>query len=141
MAAVKKRRFTIQPEKPFFVFDTNGDWYGTIIDMNIWDPRGEFVGFIREEIDNNEEKYAVYTSGGEWIGHLIIDGRIVRKRTYNRRPLLSSAERPQKPQKPKLPPKAPLAPLPGDIGFSLVDVLDWNPETFKEMSDLRPDLE
>jgi hypothetical protein len=141
MPAVKKRRFTINPEKFFYIYDTRGDWHGTVLQGAIWDGRGEYIGFILDEIDNNEEKYAVYTAGGEWIGHLIQDGRIIRKRTYNRRPLLSMNERPAKPPKPQLPPKAPLAPLPGDIGFSLLDVLDWEPETFKQLSDLRPDLE
>jgi len=134
--ADKKRRFTIDPTKYFYVYDTRGDWHATVLDNIIWDSRGDYIGFIRDDGEN----YDVYTAVGEWIGNLIQDGRIVRKRNYDKRPLLK--DKPEKPAKPeKLPARAPLPPMTADLGFTLVDVLDWDPEIFKRLSDLVPDKE
>ncbi|HVU11291.1 MAG TPA: hypothetical protein VHD90_08435 [Phototrophicaceae bacterium] len=125
------RRFTINPEKPFFIFDTAGEWHATALGWSIFDGRGDYIGFIRNEA------YDVYTTSGEWIGNIIADGRIIRNRNVDRPPLLKKL--PPKPPKPKLPSRAPLAPLPGDLGFSKLDVLEWDPEIFKRVSDLIPD--
>ncbi len=125
------RRFTIDPTKPFFIFDTAGEWHATALGWYIFDARGDYVGFIRNE------GYDVYTTSGEWIGNIYKDGRIIRYRSADRPPLLKKL--PPKPPKPKLPPRAPLAPIPGDLGYSKIDVLDWDPEIFKRISDLIPD--
>lgn len=137
MTPTKKRRFTIDPTKFFYVYDTRGDWHATILNNNIWDTRGDYIGFIRDE---DGEGYEVFTTVGEWIGYLIQDGRIVRKRTAEKRPLLKEkVEKPPKPE--KLPARAPLPPMTADLGFTLLDVLDWDPEIFKRLSDLVPDKE
>ncbi len=125
------RRFTIDPAKPFFIFDTAGEWHATALNWYIFDQRGDYIGFIRNE------SYDVYTTSGEWIGSLYADGRIIRNRNVDRPPLLKQL--PAKPPKPKLPARSPLAPLPGDLGFSKLDVLEWDPEIFKRISDLTPD--
>ncbi len=125
------RRFTIDPNKPFFIFDTAGDWHATVLGWYIFDARGDYIGFIRNE------GFDVYTTSGEWIGNIINDGRIIRNRNADRPPLLKQL--PAKPPKPKLPPRAPLAPQTGDLGFSKIDVLEWDPEVFKRISDLTPD--
>ncbi|PJF27806.1 MAG: hypothetical protein CUN53_02655 [Phototrophicales bacterium] len=129
------RRFTIDPKKPFFIYDTPGDWQGVVLSNFIFDPRGDYIGFIIEE---KPEVYDVYTASGEWIGYLIPDGRIVRKRTSDRRPLLKKL--PPKPAKPNpFPSRAPLPPQTADLGFDRIDVLEWDPEIFKRLSDLIPD--
>lgn len=129
------RRFTIDPSKPFFIYDTPGDWQGVILNNAIFDPRGDYLGFIQEE---KPELYEVYTASGEWIGSLIPDGRIVRKRTSDRRPLLKKL--PGKQPKPApFPSRAPLPPQTADLGFDKIDVLEWDPEVFKRLSDLLPD--
>jgi len=126
------RKFTIDPKKPFYIYDTRGDWLATVIDNKIWDLRGDYIGFIQGE------EHDVYTAVGEWIGNLIQDGRIVRKRNYQRRPLLEDV--PAKPNKPEsLPARAPLPPMGADLGFTYIDVLDWDPDVFKRLSDLIPD--
>jgi hypothetical protein len=126
------RKFTIDPNKPFFVFDTAGDWHATILNGCIFDLRGDYIGFIRNE------NHDVYTQVGEWVGNLYPDGRIIRQRNIDRPPLLKNV--PPKPTaKPKLPASAPLAPLPGDLGYSKIDVMEWDPEVFKRLSDLVPD--
>jgi hypothetical protein len=129
------RRFTIQPDKHFYLYDTPGDWQGTVMNWFIFDPRGDYLGFIQADTPTT---YDVYTTSGEWIGEIIQDGRIVRKRNYNRKPLLK--ELPPKPPKPaKLPARAPLPPQTSDLGFDKVDVLEWDPDVFKRLSDLIPD--
>jgi hypothetical protein len=128
------RRVTIDPNKPWFIFDTAGDWLGTKLGNYIFDPRGDYIGFVIGE------NYDVYTASGEWIGYLYHDGRIVRKRSMQRPPLLKSL--PPKPAKPdKLPGRAPLPPQNGELGFDKIDVLEWDPEIFKRLSDLTPDAE
>src|SRR5690606_4714606 len=128
------RRVVLDPNKFFFIYDTAGEWHGTVVNGSIFDTRGDYLGFVRGE--NNDG----YTTSGEWIGNLWHDGRIVRKRSGQRPPLLK--ELPPKPPKPaKLPSNAPLPPQTGELGFDKIDALDWDPEVFKKLSDLTPDAE
>jgi hypothetical protein len=128
------RRFVIDPNKPFFIYDTAGDWQALKLGYYLFDTRGEYIGFVVKD------DYEVYTASGEWIGNLIPDGRIVRKRTASRRPLLPKL--PPKPGKPiNFPARAPLPPQTADLGFDRVDVLEWDPDIFKRLSDLTPDAE
>lgn len=127
------RRFIIDPNKPFFIYDTSGDWHATLINGCLWDARGDYIGFVRGE------NYDVFTSFGEWIGNLSRDGRIVRKRVPPRQPLLKVRRlRPPKPS--NLPPRAPLPPMVADLGHHLIDVLDWDPDVFKTVPDQKSDL-
>jgi hypothetical protein len=125
------RRFAIDPKKPFFIYDTAGEWHATKIGSYIFDGRGDYVGFVVGE------SHDVFTSSGEWIGNLWPDGRIIRKRSAPRLPLLKQL--PPKPPKTKMPATAPLPPITGDLGYDKIDVLDWDPEIFKRISDLTPD--
>ncbi len=130
---MSQRKFTIDPTKPFFIYDTPGDWHATMLNWAIFDLRGDYIGFVRNDI------YDVYTTSGEWIGNLIKDGRITRNRNVDRPPLLKQSELPKKPVKPQLPARAPLPPLTGDMSYSYIDVLEWDPDVFKRLSDLTPD--
>jgi len=125
------RKFTIDPLKPFFIFDTPGEWHATVLNSSIFDVRGDYIGFVRGET------FDVYTQVGEWIGNLYQDGRIIRHRSADRPPLLKDI--PPKPAKPKLPAAAPLPPQNGDLASSKIDVLEWDAEIFKRLSDLVPD--
>jgi hypothetical protein len=127
------RKFVIDPEKPFFIFDTRGDMHGVKLGEYIYDARGEYIGFVRGET------YDVYTAVGEWIGNLIPDGRIVRKRNYERRPLLE--DKPPKQPTIRITARVPLPPMTADLGFDKIDVLDWDEDIFKRLSDLVPDKE
>jgi hypothetical protein len=120
------------PNKPFFIFDTRGDWYATKIGEFIYGTRGDYIGFMEGE--------EVYKRDGEWLGRLSKDGRILRKRTVRRRDLHPNP--PPTPPKPdKLPPRAPLPPMMAELDFSTVDVLDEDPDIFKRISDLKPDMD
>ncbi|GEM_PF-391242 len=126
------RKFVIDHEKPFFIYTTGGDWIATKFGYFIFDQRGDYIGFVMNDIHD------VYTTSGEWIGNLWSDGRIIRKRTYQRQPLLKKL--PPKPPKPtNLPSRSPLARTPGELGFDKVDVLEWDEDVFKRLSDLVAD--
>ncbi|NDJ76574.1 MAG: hypothetical protein GYB65_09980 [Chloroflexi bacterium] len=120
------------PNKPYFIFDTYGDWQATKIGNHIYSSRGDYIGFVEGE--------DVYKRDGEWVGRLSKDGRILRKRTERRRDFHPNP--PAKPEKPeKMPPRAPLPPMMAELNYSVIDVLDEDPDTFKRISDLRPDMD
>lgn len=129
------KKFTLDPNKPFFIYDTRGDWHATIINNSIFDLRGEYIGFV------HGDDHEVYTTIGEWIGNLWHDGRIIRNRNIEvRRPLLKDI--PAKPAKPdKLPPRAPLPPMFAELGYSKIDILDWDADIFKKVSDRMSDMD
>lgn len=131
---MSSRRFVIDPNKPFFIYDTPGDWHGVILNNFIFDTRGEYIGFLMGE------NYDVYTASGEWIGNIYHDGRIVRKRASPRPPLLKHLP-PKQPRPVNLPARAPLPPQTAELGFDKFDVLDEDPEIFKRLSDLTPDAD
>jgi hypothetical protein len=120
------------PNKPVFIYDTHGDWQATKFGNYLFDTRGEYVGYLQGE--------DVYKRDGEWIGRLSKDGRILRKRTELRRELQSSP--PKEPPRPeRLPSRAPLPPMMAELSYSIVDVLEEEPDIFKKISDLRPDMD
>ena len=126
-------KLIIKPDEPFFIFDSSGEWHATLLNNCLWDARGEYIGFVRGP------NFDVYTVYGQWIGNLSQDGRIIRKRTNDRQPMLKI--RKLAPPKPRnLPPRAPLPPLTGDLGYHLIDVLEWDPDVFKHVPDLKADL-
>lgn len=132
MAKRRSKRPKADPNKPVFIFDTRGEWHATRIGDAVFDTRGEYVAYIKPD--------GVYKRDGEWLGRLIKDGRIVRKRTEVRRELEPNPpERPGKPE--NLPARAPLPPMVAELDFSTIDVLDEDPDIFKRVSDLRPDMD
>ncbi|MBZ0306656.1 MAG: hypothetical protein K8I82_11370 [Anaerolineae bacterium] len=126
--------FKIDPAKPFFIFDTRGEWHATLLGMYLWDTRGDYIGFARGE------KYDIYTALGEWVGNIWPDGRIIRKRNFDRPPLLTDC--PPIPPRPKTLTARPPLPLTcAELGFDKVDALEWDDEIFKRVSDLKPDMD
>lgn len=127
------KSFVIDADKPFFIFDTDGEWHATLINGCLWDSRGEYMGFVRGD------NYDVYTVHGQWVGNLTYDGRIVRRRVVERQPLLKIRRLP--PQKPAdLPARAPLPPQHAELSHTMIDVLDWDPDIFRNVPDLKSDL-
>lgn len=119
-------------ERPLFIYSTAGDWFATKVGNDIFDTTGEWVGFV-EGVD-------VWTAGGEWIGQLTREGRIVRKRAAPRRPIRTNL--PPRPPKPAdLPARAPLPPMMAEVAYDSIDVLEEEPDVFKHISDLRPDMD
>jgi hypothetical protein len=125
--------FIVDPTQPFFIFDTRGEWHATLLDNCLWDARGDYVGFVRPP------RYDVYSVYGEWLGNLMPDGRIVRKRILDQQPVLKIRKLP--PPRPRnLPPRAPLPPLTAELGYLFVDVLEWDPDVFKNVPDRKSDM-
>lgn len=131
---MSSRKFVIDPAKPFFIFDSRGETHGVKIGDFLYDMRGEYIGYLVGET------YDVYTASGEWIGNIYPDGRIVRKRNADRRPLMIEGN-PGKQPKIRVTARVPLPPMTGDLGFDKMDVLEWDEEIFKRISDLTPDKE
>lgn len=120
------------PNKPVFIFDSHGDWLATKIGDYIWDSRGDYVGYISGT--------DVFKRDGEWVGRLSKDGRILRKRTERRTEL--DPQPPLPPSKPeRMPARAPLPPMMASLEFSIIDVLEEEPDVFKRISDLRKDMD
>jgi hypothetical protein len=128
------RKPTINPDEPFFIFDSRGEWHATLLNNCLWDARGEYIGFVRGA------EYDVYTAYGQWIGNLAPDGRIIRKRTKDQRAILKIKKLPP-PRPANLPPKAPLPRMSGDLGYHYIDVLEWEPNVFDHVPDLKTDLQ
>jgi hypothetical protein len=121
-----------KPERPTFIFDTYGDWHATKIGDALYSTRGEYIGYV--------EGQDVYKRDGEWVGRLSRDGRILRKRTERRRGFHPNP--PPVPPKPaRLPARAPLPPMMAELDYSTIDVLDEEPDIFRRISDLRPDMD
>lgn len=121
-----------KPERPVFIYDTRGDWHATKFGDALYSVRGEYIGFV--------EGQEVYKRDGEWIGRLSRDGRILRKRTERRRPFHASPP-PAPPRPARVPARAPLPPMMAELDYSTIDVLDEEPEIFRRISDLRPDMD
>jgi len=120
------------PNKPVFIFDTHGDWQAVKFGNYLWNTRAEYIGYLAGE--------DVYKRDGEWIGRLSKDGRILRKRTEQRRELSTSM--PKDPPRPeKFPARPPLPPMMAELSYSIVDVLEEEPDIFRKISDLRPDMD
>jgi hypothetical protein len=117
--------------KPEFIWTTAGDWAATRIDNYIWDGSKTWVAWL----DGTD----VYTTDGEWIGYLSRDSRILRQRASARKPLRTDI--PAKPPKPELPARPPLPPMFMELTFALFDVLEEEPDVFKRISDMRPDMD
>lgn len=122
----QKPTFEIDPDKPFFIFDSSGDWHATIINGCLWDLQGDYIGFIRGA------HHDVYTSSGRWIGNVRKDGRIVRRRANTTQPTLQIKRLKPRGKPANLPPRAPLPTLHSDLDYSLIDVLEWDPDIFKD---------
>lgn len=117
--------------KPEFIYDTFGDWVATRIGDFLWDTQGNWVAWL--------EGQEVYSLDGEYLGTLSRDHRLLRKRVERRRPLRTDI--PRKPPKPALPARAPLPPMFAELRYDTVDALEEDPETFKRVSELRPDMD
>ncbi len=116
---------------PQFIWTTSGDWVATRVDNCIWDLTRNWVAWV----DGQD----VYSTDGEWIGTLSRDSRILRQRAAIRKPLRTDI--PARPLVPDLPGRAPLPPMFAELPFSTIDVLEEEPDIFKRISDMRPDMD
>ena len=114
------------------IYSTAGDWVALLDDnrQHLYDTRGEWIAWL----DGKE----IYTRDGMYAGFLAADGRILRERIRQQRPLRPV---PTAPRKVRPPASAPLPPYFAELPWNQVDVFEEEPEVFKYISELRPDRE
>jgi hypothetical protein len=101
------------------IYTTKGDADAFLQYPYIFNRNGEWIGFVAPNRD-------VYSVLGNYIGALTNDPRIVRKRTLEEIP--PRVAPPPPPQKASPPAMSPLAPMMSELSYSLMDVLQDDPE-------------
>lgn len=107
-----------------YIWSTSGEWMASLVDGHLWDPAGVWIGWVEGE--------NVYKADGEWIGRLHTDYRILRRRRAEPKPL--HGDIPDTPPKPVLPSRPPLPPMFVEMPFSIYDVMEEDPDIFKQIS-------
>lgn len=107
------------PIRPKPIYSTKGDCKAVFISPNIYNLSGEWIGWVTDE---NE----VFDVDGLYVGWLSEDMRILRKRSLIQ---IRRREAPDPPPRSiRAPATMPLPPLMAEIPFSVIDVLDDEPE-------------
>jgi hypothetical protein len=105
-------------QRPRPLYNTHGDCAALMITTNIYNLSGEWIGWITSEKE-------VFDVDGIYVGWLSDDSRILRKRsnvdTDRRNP-------PPAPERIRAPATIPLPPLMPELPYSVIDVLDEQPE-------------
>jgi hypothetical protein len=105
--------------EPTPIYTTSGKVGGFLLGDYIFDPYGEWIGFIEE----NQQVYSVY---GHYVGWLSKDRRILRKFSQDfSHPKHSPPPHPDVFHPPAV---VALAPLMSEIGHNTIDVLDERPD-------------
>ncbi len=116
------------------IYTTSGDLGAFMAYPYIYSVTGEWIGFVTPDRE-------VYSVLGYFVGDLADGPRILRKRTYSfDKPRL---EPPPQPERVVTPANVPLAPLMSEISFSIVDVLEDEPEKLSttDAGELREDMD
>lgn len=105
-------------ERPRPVYNTHGDCAALLISTYIYNLSGEWIGWLTPE-------KKVFDVDGIYVGWLSSDMRILRKRSNvvedRRTP-------PSAPDRIRAPATIPLPPMMPELPYSVVDVLDEEPE-------------
>ena len=112
------------------IYCSNGEWTAILVGIYIFDTHGEWIAWL--------DGTHVYTRDGMYAGYLANDGRILRQRVLEGRPMRPC---PPAPAKIKPPSKVPLAPMFAELPWHVVDCFEEDPDIFMRISDLRPDWE
>ncbi len=81
----------------------------------------------------------VYDTGGDYLGFLSDDRRLLRKRRSDKQPERRTP--PPRPERPTLPANMPLAPLMRELPFGIVDVFEEEGDKILFVSETRPDMQ
>jgi hypothetical protein len=116
------------------IYTTRGDAGAFVAYPHVYNPVGEWVGFITA----GREVYSVL---GYYVGYLTEDRRIVRER--NPSTPKAHLEAPPSPVNIRPPATVPLAPLMGELTYSTIDVLLEEPERLHtlDVGELREDMD
>jgi hypothetical protein len=99
---------------------------------HLYNADGDWLGFLRGA--------DVYDVTGSYLGYLSEDQRLLRKRNAPDRKRIKPPET-WMPRLQGVPAHLPLAPLFKQLGYGTIDVFEENPDKFRFVSDLKPDME
>lgn len=111
----------------FPIYTTRGEWAAMLIDIYLYNSRGDWVGYINKSGQ-------VFSVVGKYVGWLSKDFRILRKKVHDI--TIPACRPPARPAlKVRLPVNAPLPPLMADLPFDTFDVMDDEPERLHTLDD------
>ena len=116
------------------IYTTRGDLGAFLRYPYIYNPQGEWVGFVTPNRD-------VYSVLGHYIGWLTDDPRILRKRSYD---FLSPRVTSLPPQpRVRVPATVPLPPMMSELTYTHIDVLEEEPVRLStvDFDELREDMD
>ena len=101
------------------IYTSRGEAEAFLVFPYIFNRNGEWVGWATPQRE-------IYSVLGYYVGTLTNDARIVRKRSEDE--MMQRLKPPPKPGKISTPANIPLAPLMQDLTYSIIDVLQDEPE-------------
>jgi len=116
------------------LYTSRGDLGAYLHYPYLHNPQGEWIGFVTP-------KREVYSVLGHYVGVITKGPRILRKRSYD---FSNPRVEPPEPQKRIIvPPTVPLAPLMAELPYTMIDVLDEEPERLStiDFDELREDMD
>ena len=115
------------------IYSTPGDLGAFLAYPYLYNRQGEWVGWVTPKRD-------VYSVLGIYIGELTDDPRILRKRSYDFS--MPRVEPPPPQPRISVPATVPLPPMMSELSFSMIDVLDEEPERLStvDFDELREDM-
>ncbi|MBN2555942.1 MAG: hypothetical protein JXA97_08390 [Anaerolineales bacterium] len=121
-------------KSPIPIYSTPGDWVAIMVFPHIFNPMGEWMGWITKDRQ-------VYDVDGYYVGWLSKDPRILRKRVYDK--MLPRKSSPEYPGRVRPPASVPLPPMMAELPYSIIDVMDEEPERLHttDTGELREDME
>jgi hypothetical protein len=109
------------------IFTTRGDWAAMLVDVHLYNPRGDWVGYINK----NGQVFSVM---GKYVGWLSKDFRILRKKVQDQ--TIPACPPPPRPAlKVRMPVHVHLPPLMADLPFDTFDVMDDEPDRLHTLDD------
>jgi len=116
------------------IYTTSGDLGAYLIYPYLYNSLGEWIGFVTP----NREVYSVL---GNYVGDFSNDPRILRRRSYD----FSKPRLKPPPPQPRVtvPATVPLAPMMAELPFSMIDILEDEPERLStaDFDELREDMD
>ena len=116
------------------IYTTSGDLGAYLCYPYLYNQIGEWIGYVTQNRD-------VYSVLGHYVGMLSNDPRILRKRSYD----FSMPRQTPPPPQPRIrvPATVPLAPMMPELSFSMIDVLEYEPERLStiDFDELREDMD
>jgi hypothetical protein len=101
------------------IYTSRGDLGAYLVYPHLYNEMGEWIGWVTE-------KREVFSVLGSYAGWLTDDPRILRKRAYNfSKPRVKP---PPKQPRIKVPATVPLPPMMSELTYTIVDVLEEEPE-------------